>query len=119
MRNKYIEECKNFKWLQENFKNYDSGKPNNGQEYVDGILVQVPHLDTLIELLGMKEFAKVVQYLYFYDMKDKQFLPAIHTVIDNVDDLKLACLMALKKIKGEEFSKKLKSTPQGKEEDES
>lgn len=83
MDKKYIEACKNFTWLQENFKNYDSGKPNNGQAYVDDVFVQVPSFETLIRLLGMEEFTKV----------------CANVMCLTFDELKLECLYALKRIK--------------------
>jgi len=36
MDERYVQECRSFMWLQENKRATESGKPNNGLEYVDG-----------------------------------------------------------------------------------
>ena len=89
MNKEYINECKEFKWLQKNgyFKcghcEFLAGYKKMKDYYA-------PRLDTLIEMLGIEEFKDVVMCWLSGEIP-----------IENSDDLQLACLRALAKVKGE------------------
>jgi len=102
MNERYVEECMNFPWLQNNWMQNESGKPNNGRQYVEGYgLVNCPNLTDLLMLLG-ERFAQLVRNenlfscAYFADDERGRI-----EVTDDYVIPELACLMVLKKVKGE------------------
>ena len=92
MNDKYIAECKNFKWLQG--QRFAGGTPFD----FDGFYY--PRLSTLIELLG-EDFVCLELEIGWEGEKEWACLSSIKGVaVRNVADTpELACLMALKKIK--------------------
>ena len=111
MTDKYVEECKSFKWLQGNWK------PEIGDRFVYGAatneirvcdeesvvyaratqtrgdkIIFLPYLHQIISLMGFEEWMDWHCAKYVADETG--------AVLSNLDDYTLACLLALKKVKG-------------------
>jgi len=97
-REEYIKECKNFKWLQENVRvqcrhcEYKYYYPDYDPD------TKLPRLDTLIELMGraFHELQRIGDTWYCLYLTEESEIAT-----ETGKTPQLACLAALKKIKGE------------------
>ena len=101
MNEKYVEECKNFRWLQENGDKIVGieQEPELIYDEITGEDIYCPRLDTLIELLG----DGFIELNFTMSADGKKIWHVKTPKGDSFGETpELACLFALKKIKGEE-----------------